>query len=52
MRICKHCLDAIMSRGEVKRYTTIDIELELEEDETILCEWCEEPIFEPYIYEI
>lgn len=54
MRICEHCLQALQSRGEVRRYTTIDIELELEleEDKTIICEWCEEPIEDGYIYEI
>ena len=44
MRICEHCLMALQSRGEVEEYKTVYID----EEDGIICEWCEEEILDYY----
>lgn len=48
MRICEHCLMALQSRGEVEEYKTVYID----EEDGIICEWCEEEILDYVLYEI
>ena len=52
MKICRHCLMALKSKGEIDVYKTIDIELEFEENKPVFCEWCGEPIEDGELYEI
>ena len=41
MVICEHCLEAIKSRGEK---VIIKDDFYIEEEDGIICEWCEEEI--------
>lgn len=45
VKLCRHCIDAIKSRGETVFVGDI-VPDEIETDELKICEWCEEEYIE------
>ncbi len=50
LHVCKKCLMAIESHEGKQRTLEIDVELELDDTENVVCDWCSD--YSNILYEI
>ncbi len=48
--VCRNCLMAIESHEGKQRVLEIDVELDLDDSENVVCDWCGD--YSPTLYEI